>query len=182
MRQGLITLPNWMNNRLENLMLTQKRLKEVLDYNPDTGVFTWKLTCGRKNAGEEAGCIGSVYGYRLIGINTRHYRAARLAWFYMHGKWPENEVDHINHNRLDDRIDNLRCVTQKDNCRNMSKPINNSSGETGVHFRKDTRKWTAYIRSKGKREYLGCFVTFFAACYARHAANVRYGFHPNHGK
>ena len=104
-------------------MITQPQLKELLLYNPETGVFIWRESRGRVRKGSLAGRIKihgriSTRGYREIGVNDKLYRAARLAFLYMTGEFPRKEVDHKNRVRDDDAWDNLRDVSHLENVRN----------------------------------------------------------------
>jgi len=129
--------------------LTQARLKEVLHYCQETGVFTWLST------GKTAGNI-SPKGYQRIGINKRTYLAHRLAWLYVHGDFP-CAIDHINRNKLDNRMCNLRQATQAENMLNISMNRRNTSGSTGVSWSKVANKWHAYISLNKRRLYLGLY-------------------------
>lgn len=143
--------------------VTQKRLRALLAYDPDTGVFIWRVDVytGRYQArlaakqGDVAGSIGAR-GYRLIGVDGGLYRAARLAWFYVTGRWPRHDVDHVNGKRADDRLCNLRTATRSENNQNQRKPrSDNKSGFLGVcPFR---GKWHAQIRVAGRRHHLGYY-------------------------
>lgn len=160
-------------------MLTQKRLKEMLDYNPETGVLTWVISQGRVKTGDI--CNSKCrYGYVMVRLNSKKYRAHRLAFLYMTGKWPEF-IDHINHVRDDNRWVNLREVTYQENNRNASISKNNKSGFTGVCWITRDEKWLAKIVINKKPVYLGFYGDRFEAICARASANNKYGFHPNHG-
>jgi hypothetical protein len=158
--------------------LSQARLREVLYY--QDGHFYWKVLTGNARVGRVAGCIVDK-GYRLIGINGQGYRAHRLAWLYVYGTFPEGQIDHINHNPDDNRIDNLRDVSNQENHRNKGTQKNNKSGCHGVSRQKNTGKWLARIKVSGRGIHLGTFPSFSDAKTARKAAEVEYGFHPNHG-
>lgn len=163
-------------------MLTQAKLKEVLHYDPETGVFTWKVpiaNCIR--VGAVAGSKDS-YGYHKIAIKGKTYKAHRLAWLYTHGKFPEEAIDHINGIRDDNRIANLRAVTAQENQRNQKKYVHNTSGVVGVHWHKRHKKWNARIFADNKRIHLGSFSDIALAIEARKAAEKQYNFHPNHGR
>jgi len=151
--------------------LTQDRLKELLDYNPETGVFTRKVARGGCKAGGIAGSVTGKY-YRRINIDNKQYRACRLAWLYMECYFPENEVDHINRIKDDDRWSNLRHVSKQCNARNSGTQSNNTSGITGVSLDKKYEKWVAQIMISGKRKRLGCFKDFTDAVKARWKAEV----------
>lgn len=142
-------------------MLTQERLQQVLDYDPETGVFVWKRRPNSKNFDERyAGRIAggrNGHGYLAIEIDARAYRAHRLAWFYVYGEWPEDEIDHINRNGEDNRLANLRLATQFDNLANKNIYKNNKSGFRGVTWSKSAGKWRVIIIRDRKREHLGYF-------------------------
>jgi len=161
-------------------ILTQKRLKELFSYNPETGDFTrTKTRSHNARKGDVAGSNDGA-GYIRISIDKAHYRAHRLAWLYVHGKWP-NEIDHINHNRSDNRIINLREVVRHENAKNASFNSANTSGVTGVSWNKRAEKWEAYISDKTKRIKLGMFDSLIDATLVRERAEWQYGYHKNHG-
>jgi len=143
-----------------NKNLTAERLRELLDYDPSTGVFTWRVCRRNRNSfeGKAAGVINASGGI-IIKINYVLYHAARLAWLHHHGSWPECFVDHINRNRADNRIDNLREATPAQNSQNQKRSRNNSSGFNGVNFVKATGKWRAIITSNRQVHFLGGFPT-----------------------
>jgi len=161
--------------------LTQERLKELLDYDPETGVFTWLESRGSVTAGAVAGSRRKD-GYRKIKINQKFYLEHRLAWLYVHGKFPLDQIDHINGVKDDNRLDNFREVDHRENQRNTKRHFDNASGVTGVCWNKAAGKWHSRITSATKLENLGYFDNFFEACCARKSAEKRYGFHPNHGR
>jgi hypothetical protein len=141
--------------------LTQERLKELLKYDSETGMFYWLVsTSNRVKAGEPAGSISN--GYRIIMVDKRAYRAHRLAWLYAFGSFPVNQIDHIDRDRLNNRICNLRQATNQQNSQNVSRPrSNNKSGYLGV--RKQGDKWVASIYMHGKKTHLGTHATPEAA-------------------
>ena len=140
-------------------MLTQTKLKELLNYCPETGIFTWKvITSNRARLDCPAGNLTS-HGYIRISVLGNVYYAHRLAWLYVHGEFPKNEIDHINRVTTDNRIDNIRLATHNQNLRNLSKKKNNKSGYIGVSWAKREHKWEAYCTHKGKRYSLGYFNT-----------------------
>lgn len=160
--------------------LTQERLKELLHYCPETGVFTWigkTSTNTRVKKGMQAGCIRPD-GYRYIKICQRAYNASRLAWLYQEGYFPENEVDHINRVTNDDRWENLRHVSRQCNARNRGIHKNNSSGVTGIYWHKEKSKWRAKIKVASKTIHIGYYSTKEAAAKARWQAEKKYNF-PN---
>lgn len=163
-------------------MITQKDLKKYLFYNPESGIFLWRVSKGsRAKEGDIAGSINKSTGYREIAINSKHYLAHRLAFLYMSGDLPENAVDHINRSRTDNSWGNLRRVTLKENHRNRTMHRSNTSGITGVRLIKSSMKWVSEIRVDYKLLYLGVYVDVFDAICARKSAEIKHGFHENHG-
>jgi hypothetical protein len=163
-------------------MITHERLKELVNYDPETGSFTWAF--GRPGASKDGRC-GSPNkgnGYIEITLDRKSYTAHRLAYHYMTGDAPENEIDHINHVTHDNRWVNLRPVTRKENGRNRSLNKNNKSGCCGVSWMKSAGKWYAGIEVNGIAINLGLYDDLEDAISARHKANNKYGFHKNHGK
>ncbi len=139
-------------------MITQERLKELLNYDPETGIFSWAVsTTYGVVAGRRAGGKYAV-GYRYLSVDKRRYYEHRLAWLYVYGKWPEHEIDHIDGVRDNNAIRNLRDLTHAQNCQNIRK-TGKSSGLLGAHFSKKMDCWTANIRVDGKVFYLGVFDT-----------------------
>jgi hypothetical protein len=144
---------------MSNVNLTAARLRELLSYDPETGVFICLVHRGKKKrAGMQDG-LADKNGYRAIEIEKRRYRAHRLAWLYMTGEWPTDFIDHINGIKTDNRFCNLRDVTHTVNMQNMRKPtINNSTGYLGVH--PGYKGWfKAQINVDGEKLYLGKFKT-----------------------
>ncbi len=166
-------------------MLTQERLKEVLHYCPETGVFTWLIGGKGRGKGSEAGWVHrrkpSGKFYRHVGVHNREYLAHRLAFLYMTGEFPEDQVDHQDGNGLNNVWSNLRAVTQTENNKNMRKRADNTSGTTGVYWDKRKRKWQVKIKLPGCYKSLGYFHNKEDAIAARKTAEVLYGFHENHG-
>lgn len=141
------------------MSLTVDQLKDALDYNPETGNFAWKIRPSKAvKAGDAAGCTEKRIGYITIGIAGRVYKAHRLAWLYMHGEWPKGLIDHINGNKADNRIANLRDVGAHGNAQNVKKPNRrNKSGFMGVIWYQN--KWRASISVNGKSKWLGDYST-----------------------
>jgi hypothetical protein len=135
-------------------------LREVLEYNPQTGIFIWKnrtSTCVK--IGDIAGWI-DFHGYHSIRLNKKIYRAHRLAWLYVYGKFPKMNIDHINGIKTDNRIENLREATTSENGQNKKKSMsNNKSGYLGVSKIKNKDRWCAFIKVNGKNKNLGSFKT-----------------------
>ncbi len=152
--------------------ITQKRLKELLDYDPATGIFRWKVNRAAKHPGDIAGCIKVDSGYVIIGLDMRLYRAHQLAWLWMIGRWPRQFMDHRDTNKSNNRWKNLRLATKSQNMANMSAPIHNTSGLKGVsRYRQGDKwgkSWQAGIQINGCSKHLGHFTTMKEA----HAAYI----------
>ena len=138
-------------------MLTQKRLKELLDYDPETGEFKWKIARQRVKIGTIAGSL-DTRGYRQITVDSIRYYTHRLVWLYVNGKWPPNDMNHINGVKDDNRLANLREATRSETMQNQRcVRISNKSGFLGVSWHKRRECWMACIGINGKRQKLGCF-------------------------
>jgi hypothetical protein len=169
---------------------TPKELRQLLRYDPETGVLFWrkrddstasgkrfnKLRAGKKalTARQNGYCVGLVY--------RRNVSAHRVTWAIYHGEWPNGEIDHINGDRADNRISNLRDVSRVENARNQKRPVSNTSGVVGVCWNAGVGKWQASIFGGQKIKYLGVFDLFECAVEARKKAEKEYGFHANHGR
>jgi hypothetical protein len=139
-------------------MITQNYLKELLHYNPDTGLFTRLTSRGGAKAGAVAG--GKHHsGYISIQVDGKLYAAHRLAWLYQFGHWPTDQLDHINGVCHHNAIANLRQATRSQNGQNTKMYNSNTSGFFGVSYYKASGKWLAKIKIGGKRKQLGYFNT-----------------------
>lgn len=137
-----------------------KRLREILGYNPETGGFTRLLDAGGEKIGSAAGTLSNSTGYILISVDGNKLLAHRLAWFYVFGVWPKNQIDHINGVRTDNRIANLREATIAENRQNQTQFIRkNSSGYLGVHRVADSGLFAASIKKDGVKQHIGCYLT-----------------------
>lgn len=140
--------------------LTQDRLKQLLAYDAQTGVFTWLQPCSRFSQikpGNAAGCV-HARGYVHIKVEGRAYKAHRLAWLYTYGRWPQPSVDHINRVKTDNRIVNLREVDQLANMQNKSLYRRNKTGFPGVSCLPSGR-YVAQLQVAKKNQYLGVYDT-----------------------
>lgn len=151
----------------------------------DSGVlYLVSKPCKNKPAGIVAGSVNKN-GYRYVSCFGKKHKVSHIVW-EMHNPTDKlnkgDQIDHINHNRADDRIENLRKTNNKGNSRNRALLTNNKSGYTGVYWRKDVSKWRATIRVDGEDINLGCFYSLEEAVAARKAAEASYGFHENHGQ
>jgi len=164
--------------------LTQEYIKECLDYNPETGTFFWRIRpishfkdlrrqriFNRVYAGKPCGHLNKQ-GYLVIRVAGFLCKAHRLAWLYVHGAMPKELLDHINRNRSDNRICNLREASPTLNAQNASIRVDNTSGVTGVSWHKVTNKWTVQISKRGKPTHIGVFATIEEAKIARLQAEL----------
>lgn len=169
-------------------------LRRLLAYNPETGELTWlprpREFCktdqsfkswNAKFSGRPALTSVDGEGYRAGAIFNRTYRAHRVSFAIYHGHWPKNQIDHINHDRTDNRIVNLRDVSHAENGSNQKLPSNNTSGVCGVTWFKARQKWQVRIKVHGKTKHLGYFADISDATAARKLAETEFGFHSNHG-
>ena len=155
-------------------MLTAETVRKLLDYDPETGVFRWRVDrCGTVKKGSVAGTFNAK-GYRQIMVAGKRYYAHRLAWLYVNGEWPPDEVDHVNCDEGDNRIANLRLAVKSENGSNRKKQKNNSSGFKGVSFHKRIGKFAAQISIYGLDKHLGYFSTAEEAHAAYCAASEKH--------
>lgn len=143
--------------------------RNALDYDPETGVFRWKISNrGHRKAGDVAGSRVGRGTYRRVKINQQEYAAHRLAWAMMYGEDPGDEIDHINGDPSDNRIANLRPATRQQNCQNI--------GAAGVRFEPDRQRWLARICVNGRQKNLGRYLARDDAERAyRAAASLHFG-------
>lgn len=174
-------------------------LRSLLRYEPETGKLYW-LKRGAEHyqdsrcsaagqaaqwnaiyAGKEAFSSKSRSGYMKGAILGRHMNAHRVIWALVNGVWPK-EIDHINGDKADNRIENLRSVTSSENNKNRRLPACNKSGRIGVFWHARHKCWRAFIGHQGKRIHLGSFQVKDDAIAARKRAEKDFGFHANHGR
>lgn len=161
------------------MKLSADRLRSIIDYDPDTGVFRWlwddakPARINSRDTKKAAGSIG-VDGRRAIKISGTRYYCSRLAWLYMFGVWPTDQIDHINCDKSDDRIANLRECSGAQNHLNVGLTVRNRSGYKGVHWNGRYQKWEAAIRINGVRHYLGRYDAAEDAARRYAAAAVKY--------
>ena len=158
------------------------KCNEYLAYDPETGIFTWLVN---KSSNAKVNTIAgslSIQGYIRISLNDKRYYAHRLAWFYVYGIWPKEQVDHINSNRTDNRICNLREATKSQNMINTKLRKNNKSGIKGISWRKDLKKQHARLTIDKKIICIGNFFNLDDAKLAIENARIKYhGKYANHG-
>lgn len=172
----------------------QDTLRELLDYNALTGILTWRPRdesyfqsrrsfkyWNKRYANKPALTLKTKGGYFWGRVLGEKYSAARIIWVWVHGDEPD-QIDHINGDPGDNRLENLRSVSPTENCRNRSRISNNKSGVTGVIWRNRAQVWYAYITNNGKQETIGFFKTKGEAVEARQRAAADLGYHENHGR
>jgi hypothetical protein len=175
-------------------------LRKLLRYEPETGKLFWRERSAdlfadgissaesrrsrwnTRYAGEEAFTAVNNHGYYQGTIFSAGYLSHRVIWAMANGEWPKDQIDHINGDRADNRLVNLRAVTHQENSMNQKMSCENTSGHTGVRWYKPLRKWNARIRVSGKYTHLGYFTSKDDAIAARKAAEIEHGYHPNHGR
>lgn len=162
-------------------ILTQARAQELFDYDPITGNLVWKIRAAYKIK------VGDIIsskcdGYIRIQIDGVSIYAHRIIYLLVTGEFPKDQIDHINGIRDDNRWLNIREVSNQENTKNQKLRITNTSGVCGVCWDKDTEKWVGRINVNGKRKFLGYFVKKQDAAKARKDAEIKYNYHPNHGK
>jgi len=162
-------------------------LRQRFDYDPDTGIVRWKwyephpLSWNARYAGTATGYEGE-HGHLITGLDRKLWYLHRIIWAVYHGADTDFEIDHINHDRRDNRIANLRLATSGMNSRNRSKHIDNRSGRTGVFWRPREQKWAAVICVNYRVHQLGYYVDLADAIAALEAAEIKFDFHGNHGE
>ncbi len=163
-------------------MITCEEARAALDYDPETGVLVWRINRkSNKVKGMPAGWL-SEKGYICLCYNNIDYLAHRIIWLIYYGQWPNKQIDHINQDRSDNRISNLRDVSALENNRNHRLHKTNTSGVMGIYWDKQKRKWRARITVNGKKKSLGLFNDWLDAVSARKAAENKCNYHPNHGR
>ena len=152
----------------------QQRAIELLEYDATSGEFTWKVSRKRNQikAGSPAGCL-MTNGYISIGIDGHRHYAHRIAWMMVHGEWPDRSLDHIDGDKTNNAISNLREANHSENAQNNRRPSSNTSGHTGVHWHKQSSKWQAYVTKNRKRVIAGGFDNKEDAIEARRALKAR---------
>lgn len=163
---------------------TPERLRQLLRYEPETGKLFWRerprdtfaterafKTWNARFAGREA-FTAENYGYRVGNVDYKLCAAHRVIWAIVHGYWPDEDLDHINCDRADNRLYNLREATRSENLCNRGLSPQNTSGHKGVFFHQQSQKWRAHIKKDGSARHLGCFDTLDDALSARRSAEL----------
>lgn len=175
-------------------ILTQSTLHNLLNYDRETGIFTWLIRnnfsagdniFNSRYAGKISGhtCLDRQCGkkYIQIRVNNKLYKAHRLAWLYVHGEFPQHDIDHLDGDGTNNSICNLKSVTHSVNGKNLRMPKTNTSGIVGVQFNIEREKWVARIMVSFKNKTLGYFDNKTDAIICRKMAEYKYGFNKNHG-
>lgn len=172
----------------QDKIIAVEDLRKIIDHDPETGALVWKsrplgpASWNTRYAGTSAMAATSGHqGYRAGFINRTKYYAHRVMWALHYGEWPKTGIDHIDGDRSNNRVSNLRLADCVENGRNASRSTRNTSGRTGV-FKVSNTRWTARIGVAGRYIVLGSFCSFAAACEAREKAERSHGFHKNHGR
>lgn len=156
----------------KELRVPVERLRELLKYDPETGVLRWRVGYGKAVAGSEAGYLQSAR-YMTLGIDGEKFRAHRVAWALVYGEWPEHTIDHLDGDRCNNKLANLRCVPQAVNMQNIRKPTSrNTSGYLGVYWSDRRGGWMASVTTGGKQRRWGPYKTRERA-YATYVARKR---------
>ncbi len=153
--------------------ITAEQINEVISYSQETGLFTWVKNQGRARIGDVVSYKDS-YGYIAFKLYGHLRRAHRVAWFLTHGSFPDGDIDHINRDRSDNRIKNLRCVSRSENMENQLLRSDNKSGFKGVFFEARRNKWRADIAKDKKSKHIGYFDTAEAAFVAYQNAAAKF--------
>ena len=169
-----------MNTPIKDLELYNECHRRF-NYCDDTGVLTYKIrVANRVQIGDVVGSF-TAFGYLSVCINSKHHQIHRIVWLMNKGKFPENQLDHISHVRTDNRMLNLREVTNQENAKNKRKSPKNTSGTTGVTWAKNEKRWKAQIMVNRRMIFLGQSKDINIAIQLRKDAEKRYNFHNNHG-
>lgn len=187
-----------MANKPKDSRVDKSIIRDALEYNYKTGDLIWKKrprfhfktrtamnNFNKRWAGSLIRNIGND-GYYRLSIDHHRYKAHRIIWFLHYGSFPSQYIDHLDGNKLNNKIDNLRDVTIQENAKNTKINVKSKTKIMGVGWHKMSKKWRARIKhtcnGEKKEHYLGVFDNFFDACCARKSAENKYGFHKNHGR
>jgi len=158
-------------------------LRSNFKYNSDTGLLFRKITTSSRGvSGDLAGHLMTTTRYLAVTYKSKQWMVHRLVWALYYGALPKGQIDHINGVRSDNRIENLRDVTHRENMMNTTMSIKNKSGVMGVCWDESRARFVSHMTVNGKTLYLGRYKSLFEACCVRKSAEIKYNFHPNHGK
>lgn len=160
--------------------MNKEMVRDLFEYRDDN--LWWReRPANRVDMSKPAGYVRTD-GRRHIQVKDKQYLAHRLIWLYAYGKFPDGQVDHINGQPLDNRIENLRDVTNQENSKNQKKRCTNTSGYMGVSWHKAADKWQAHIKVDGVQTYLGLFNILEDAAEKYRVTSIAHGYHENHGR
>lgn len=158
---------------MKNKYPTLDVLQSLFRYDPNTGDIFW-IASGKGKIKKKAAGTQELSGYKGIVVNGKRIRAHIIAWALYHNKWPDDQLDHINGVKSDNRIANLREATNSQNGKNLKIKSNNTSGTTGVGYDKINDKWRATIKVDGKQKNLGRYLNIEDAIFVRKQAEIKY--------
>ena len=154
-----MTISTGVRNKAKNSPhLTAETVRDIFDYDPETGILIWKINRLKTKVGDRAGSRGPDGRWR-VGYKYKDYLVSRIAWLFVYGKWPEYDIDHIDLNPGNDRISNLRDITHSHNAANTRVRFENNTGVKGVHWDQRRALYKATIMKNGKTYNLGRFLT-----------------------
>lgn len=165
--------------------ITQEIIKEYLAYNPTTGILTWlKKPCKRTVVNTRAGTVSEASGYRYLSFFGKRYPEHHVVWFWIHGYWPLQQIDHIDQNRANNALINLREVSVAENARNRTRRRNTKVEEAGIWYCKKRQRYVSEITVNGRKVYQKTFKPedINAAIEQRKQKLIELGFHENHGR
>ena len=171
----------------EVTLAEQAEVARCVSYNPETGEFRHRVDQGRGGRFKAGSLIAAspnkTHGYPVLWVGDRHHLAHRVAWFLSTGEWPTQNIDHIDHDKTNNRFANLRLVSHEQNMRNTTLYKSNDTGVAGVcRSGPKKNKWRVTVNSGGQQIYLGEYKDFFEAVAVRKSAMINHGYHENHGK
>jgi hypothetical protein len=158
----------------EKEVIDQETVKKLFHYDAESGMLLWRYGNGRNVKPWQEVKAKNGHGYYTAKIHGKSYLAHRLAWLYVHGTFPEQDIDHKNRIRNDNRLRNLRAVSRTDNCQNISLPSHNKSGHIGVSWFKNHDCWTVYVKVNKKNKWLGYYKNLNDAIAARKEGEKQY--------
>lgn len=165
-------------------MITAEEARETWSYDPLEGILRWKINAGKRaRKGTISGHIFNHHAssYLCVVFKGKNYRSHRICWLIHYGVWPSGQIDHIDHDGLNNKIENLRDVTASENMRNQRLRENNTTGAHGVYWNEKRKRWVAKIGVNGRVIELGRFIKIEDAIACRKEADRKHGFSPTHG-
>ena len=155
-------------------MINQETVRKLFHYDAESGMLLWRNGNGRNVKPWQEAKAKNANGYYTAKINGKSYLTHRLAWLYVYGEFPKEDIDHKNRIRNDNRLCNLRAVSRTDNCQNISLPSHNKSGHIGVSWFKSHNCWTVYVKVNKKNKWLGYYKNLDDAIAARKEGEKQY--------